>query len=75
MPRFVQGTFYIKIDLLFYSSGDLESQALELVGTHLDMMTEVEVAGLVEGHKVDVDVGHIDAHHSLTDLDAGTDFL
>ena len=39
------------------------------------MVGEVEVAGFVEGHEVDVDMRHIDTHHSLADLDAGTDFL
>lgn len=38
-------------------------------------MREAEVAGLVEGHKVDVRVGHIDAHHGLADLDAGAHLL
>ena len=39
------------------------------------MVAEVEVAGLVEGHEVDVGVGHVDAHDGFADLDAGTDLL
>lgn len=38
-------------------------------------MAEVEVAGLVKGHEVNVDVGDIDAHHGFTNLDAGADFF
>lgn len=55
--------------------GNLGSERRELLRRHLDVMAEVEVAGLIEGHEVDVDMGHIDAHHGLADLDAGTDFL
>ena len=55
--------------------GNLGSERRELLRRHLDMMAEVEVAGLVQRHKMDVDVGNVDAHHSLADLDAGTDFL
>lgn len=54
---------------------DFGGQGSELGRRHLDMVREVEVAGLVQRHKVDVDVGHVDAHHGLADLDAGADFL
>ena len=38
-------------------------------------MREVEVAGVVERHEVDVGVRHIDAHNCLANLDAGTHFF
>ena len=60
---------------LLDGGGNLGSEGRELVGSHLDMMAEVEVAGLVQGHEVDVDVGHVDAHHGLANLDAGANFL
>lgn len=55
--------------------GNLGCERREFLRRHLDMMSEVEVARLVQGHEMDVDVGNVDAHHGLTDLDAGTDFL
>ena len=55
--------------------GDLLSQSLQLVGGHLHVMREVEVAGLVEWHEVDVGMRHIDTYHGFADLDAGADLL
>ena len=53
-------------------SGYFGCQSIEFVGRHLDMVTEVEVAGLVERHEVDVHMGHVDTNHGLAHLDAGT---
>ena len=63
------------VEPLLDGSADLGGQGGELVGGHLDMVPEVEVAGAVERHEVDVDVGHIDAHHGLADFDAGAHLL
>ena len=60
---------------LLDGGGDAGREGGEFVGRHLDMVAEVEVAGLVERQKVDVDVGHVDAHHGLANLDAGADLL
>lgn len=56
---------------LLDGGSNLRGQGGELVGGHFDMMAEVEVAGLVERHEMDMDVGDVDAHHGLADLDAG----
>ena len=60
---------------LFNSCSYAICQRLQFLGRHLDMVSEIEVAWFVERHEMDVHMGHIDAHHSLADLDAGTDFL
>lgn len=47
----------------------------QLVVPHADVVAEVEVGGSVEGQEVDVGVGDVNADHSHSDLDAGTDFF
>lgn len=60
---------------LFDGGADTGGELLKFVGAHLHMVCEVEVARLVEGHEMDVGVRHIDAHHGLANLDAGTNLL
>lgn len=60
---------------LLDSGTDAGGELTELVGAHLHMVCEVEVARLVEGHKVYVRMGHVDTHHGFADLDAGAHLL
>ena len=60
---------------LLDGSGDLGCEGSHLLGRHLDVVGEIEVARTVERHEVDVGMGHIDANNGFADLDAGTDLL
>ena len=60
---------------LLDSRSDLSSQSTQLVRGHLDMVGEVEVAGSVERHKVDVHMGHVDTYHGFAYFNAGTHFF
>ena len=62
-------------ELLLDSRSDLSSQSTQLVRGHLDMVGEVEVAGSVERHKVDVHMGHVDTYHGFAYFNAGTHFF
>lgn len=62
-------------DCLFDSGGNLIGKSLHLGRFHLDVMAEIQVAGVVERHQVDMRVWHIDADHSNTDFDAGAYLL
>ena len=62
-------------ELLLDSRSDLSSQSTQLVRGHLDMVGEIEVAGSVERHKVDVHMGHVDTYHGFAYFDAGTHFF
>lgn len=49
----------------------MSGEGLHLVGLHGDMVAEIEVAGVVERHEVDVGVGDVDADDGDAHLDAG----
>jgi hypothetical protein len=53
----------------------LVCQDLHFGGFHLDMMAEIEIAGVVERHQVDVGVRDIDSYDGNTDLNAGTNLF
>lgn len=61
--------------LLFDGGSYLLGESIHLVGLHVDMMAEIEVAGIVERHEVDVSMRHINAHDGDTDLDAWANLL
>ena len=64
-----------KYILLLDGGGDFRCKGLELLGTHLHVVREAEVTGFVEGYEVYMCVWHVDAHHSLADLDARAHLL
>ena len=66
---------YLGCVVLLNGGGNLGGEGREFLLRHRDVMAKVKVTRLVEGHKVDVDVGHVDAHHGLADLDARADLL
>ena len=53
----------------------MSGEGLHLVGLHGDMVAEIEVARVVERHKVDVRVRNIDTDNGHTDFDAGADLF
>lgn len=61
--------------VLVDGSSDAGGELLQFVGGHLHVVCKVEVAGLVEGHEVDVGVRDVDADDGFADLDAGADLL
>lgn len=50
-------------------------QLLHFGRLHLYVVAEIEIAGIVERHKVDVRVRNIDTDNGHTDFDAGADLL
>lgn len=50
-------------------------QLLHLGRLHLDVMAEIEVAGIVERHEMDVCMWHIDANDGNADFDTGADLF
>jgi len=53
----------------------LGGQLLHFGRLHLYVVAEIEIAGIVERHKVDVRVRNIDTDNGHTDFDAGADLL
>lgn len=60
---------------LFDGGGNAGGQVAHLVGLHVDMVREIEVAGGVERHQMDVYMRHIDTDNRHTHLTAGTYLL
>ena len=50
-------------------------QLLHFGRLHLYVVAEIEIAGIVERHKVDVRVRNIDTDNGHTDFDAGADLF
>ena len=63
------------VSKLFYIGSDTGCEVLHGLGGHLNMVGEIEVAGFVERHQMDMCMRHVDTDDRDTDFDTGAGFL